>query len=337
MTGHGAVRRLVFVIALGGDEHAGHHRQRTEGRGDHVAHHVAVVVLARPDEAALGADDARNRIVDERVEVFDARRLELFFIFGGEKIGKDVLEVVVVDLGDGVLGGEPQILTGVQRVFKAAARKGLDGFVQIVLPLNDARALEIVNQRARLGAVGGGVDQLRLAGAGDLHLRVLVYVAVGVARDGDGRLPGANGRLNAADQDRRAEHRAVEHGADGAVGGLPHLLEGIFLHALRVGRDGGALDGYAVFGGGVGGVHRHLIVRLVAVDQTQIVIFGLEIDIRLDEQLFDPLPEHARHFVAVHFDQRRFHGDLLHEIFPLFSAARSCIFRKGRDAALRVI
>ena len=48
----------------------------------------------------------------------------------------------------------------------------------------------------------------------------------------------------------RAEHGAVQHGADGAVGAFPHLLQAVFLHPLGVGRNGGALDGHAVFLGG---------------------------------------------------------------------------------------
>ncbi len=75
---HGAVRRLVFILAVRRDEHTGHHRQRTERGRDHVAHHVTVVVLARPDKAALRPDHARNCIVDERVEVFDALLRKLF-------------------------------------------------------------------------------------------------------------------------------------------------------------------------------------------------------------------------------------------------------------------
>ena len=82
MACHGAVRGLVLKLAAGGDEHAGHHGQAAESRGDHVAHHVAVVVFQRPDEAAAAADDAGHRVVDQRIEVFDARGLK-----GGLELG----------------------------------------------------------------------------------------------------------------------------------------------------------------------------------------------------------------------------------------------------------
>ena len=45
VAGHGAVGGLVLVVAVRGHQHAGHHGQGAEGGGDHVAHHIAVIVL----------------------------------------------------------------------------------------------------------------------------------------------------------------------------------------------------------------------------------------------------------------------------------------------------
>ena len=92
----GAVGGLVLVVAVGAYEHGGHHGEAAEGGGEHVAHDVAVVVLARPDEAALGLHDAGDGVVDQGVEVLDAERLELLLVLGLVEVGKDVLEAVVV-------------------------------------------------------------------------------------------------------------------------------------------------------------------------------------------------------------------------------------------------
>ena len=54
MAGDGAVGSFELELAVRADENAGHHGQGAEGGGDHVAHDVAVVVLAGPDEAAHG-------------------------------------------------------------------------------------------------------------------------------------------------------------------------------------------------------------------------------------------------------------------------------------------
>ena len=82
-------------------------------------------------------------------------------------------------------------------------------------------------------------------GAGDGEVHGLVEVAVGVAADHDGLLPGAHGRLDVLHHDRLAEYRAVEDAAQGAVGRGPGLFEAVLAHAVRVGRDGRALDSHA--------------------------------------------------------------------------------------------
>ena len=65
MARNGAVRGFVLELAAGRYEHAGHHGQAAKGGGDHIAHHIAVVVLERPDEAALAADHPRHGVVDQ--------------------------------------------------------------------------------------------------------------------------------------------------------------------------------------------------------------------------------------------------------------------------------
>ena len=178
--------------------------------------------------------------------------------------------------------------------------------------LDHAGAGEVVDELAGLGAVGGGVDELDLAGAGDAHLGVLIDVAVGVAGDGNGLLPAADHGVDALDDDGRAEDGAVEHGADGAVGALPHLLEVVLLDALGVGGDGGALDGDAQAFGGLCGVDGDLVVGLVAVLEAEVVVLGLKVNVGADELILDDLPDDAGHLVAVHLDERGLHRDLGH-------------------------
>ena len=72
VVGDGAVGGLVLEVAVGAHQDAGHHGQGAGGGGDEVAHHVAVVVLAGPDHAPLGADDLGGHVVDEGVAVGEA-------------------------------------------------------------------------------------------------------------------------------------------------------------------------------------------------------------------------------------------------------------------------
>ena len=202
--------------------------------------------------------------------------------------------------------------------------------------LHHAGALEVKDGLPLFGAVLGGKDKLGLACAGDVHFHIAVYVAVGMAGDGDGRLPGADRGMHSADQDGRTEHCAVQHGADGAVGAFPHFMQVIFLHALGVGGDGGTLHRYTVLFRGVGAVNGHLIPGFVPVGQAQVIIFGFQINIRQNQQILDVLPQDAGHFIAVHLYKRRCHFDFFHgcrSFAILYPGSTTLLYRtEQRDA-----
>ena len=145
-----------------------------------------------------------------------------------------------------------------------------------------------------------------------------VHVAVGVTGEHDGLGPGGHIGADALADDGRAEHGAVQNAADGAVGALPHLMQVVFAHSLHVGRDGRALDGNAVLLGRERALHRDGVRRLIAVHKSQIVVFGIQVDIGKDEDLFDLLPEDAGHFVAVHLHDGGRHLDLCHKYLADF-------------------
>ena len=201
---------------------------------------------------------------------------------------------------------------GGERVLEAAAREPLDGGVHVVHALDHAWLIKVVNQATLLVALRVGEDQLGLAGAGHAVLDVLVDVTIPVTRDGDGALPALHYGLDTLDHDGCAEDGAVEHRADGAIGALPHLVQVVLLHALRVGGDGRALYGHAQALGGLGGVDGHLVARLVSVLKAQVIVLGLKIDVRADKLILDDLPDDAGHLVAVHLDERGLHFDLRH-------------------------
>jgi hypothetical protein len=320
VTGHGAVGRLVLVLAVRGNQDGGHHGQGTEGGGHHVGHHVTVIVLAGPDEAALGTHHARHGVVDQGVEVLDAGGLELLLVLL-EHLVEDGLEAAVVFLGDGVLGGEPDGLLQGQGILEAGMGEAADGLVQVVLAEQDAGALELMDHHFLVLAVDAVEDKLRGTGLIDLDLHIAVDVAIGVTGDGDGLLPELHGRVDARDGDRRTEHGAVHHGADGAVRALPHLVEVVLGHALGVRGDGRALDGDAEALRRIGGIHSHLIVGLVAVGQAQVIVFGLQVHEREDEFVLDHLPQDPGHFVAVHFDERGEHFNLFHGVICGFCSS----------------
>ena len=101
-----------------------------------------------------------------------------------------------------------------------------------------------------------------------------------------------------------AEDRAAQDVADRPVGRLPHLLEIEFLYARFVRRNRRALDGDAVFLRRLGAVDRDLIVGGVAMLNAKVKIFEVDVEVGVDQLLFDVLPDDAGHLVAVHFDDR---------------------------------
>ena len=133
-----AVSSLILVNSVGRYQHAGHHSERAERGSDHIAHNVAVVVLARPHITALAADNARYGVVDEGVEECDTRLVKLSLILVFKDLCKNILKAVVVDLADSVLGSKPNVELLVERVVKAAARKGRNTLVKVVHTLDDS-------------------------------------------------------------------------------------------------------------------------------------------------------------------------------------------------------
>ena len=180
-----------------------------------------------------------------------------------------------------------------------------------------------MNERAGLPAVLVGDYQLSLAALSYLHLGVLVDVAVCVTRDGDGLSPGRNIRNDSLYKNGLSEYGAVQDSADSAVRGLPHLLEVVLGHALCVRCDGSALYRYAVLLGCVRGVYSYLVVCLFSVNKAQVVVIGLEVNIRSDQDILDHLPYDTGHLVAVHLYQRSGHLNLIsHCKFPFTGASR---------------
>ena len=318
MTLNGAVCSLILIDAVRRNQNGSHHCQRTVSGGNHIGHHIAIVVLASPDITAVRTDDTGNCVVDQGVEVLDAYCLELFLVFVVVDLLENILEGVVILLGNGILGCEPNVLMQIQTVVEACTGEACDGVVLVVQTLNDTIGiLEVEDQLSGLLALCVGDNQLSLGALLYLHLGVLVHIAVSVTGNGDRCSPGRDIRLNALDQNRGTENRAVQNGTNGAVGALPHLGQIVLRHSCSVRGDGCALDCNAVLLGGVGAVDGYLILGLFPVFQTQIIVLGLEVNIRGQQNVLDPLPQDTGHLVAVHLDQRRCHLNLCHLIFLL--------------------
>ena len=218
MAGDGTVCRFVLVISVGGDEHAAHHREGAERGREHIAHDVAVVVLARPHHAAAAAHNARHAVVDKGVFVIYARFFEGVLIFFFVDVCEYRLETPVVYLAYGVLGSQPQIAFDGQRVIETGMRERGYRAVGVVHALEHACAVEIVYGIGGDRAVGSRYFEFRFRGSGYAHVGGFVHVAVCVTGDGYGLRPAGNVRRDAFHEYGSAEHRAVEYRSYRAVG-----------------------------------------------------------------------------------------------------------------------
>jgi hypothetical protein len=97
---------------------------------------------------------------------------------------------------------------------------------------------------------------------------------------------------------------------------------GDFLHPGLVRRDGGALHADAHLLDGVRRVDRDLIVGLVAVFHPQVEIHQVDIQERIDQLIFDVLPDDPGHLVAIEFDDGIGHLDFCHRKSGLFGITR---------------
>ena len=138
-------------------------------------------------------------------------------------------------------------------------------------------------------------------------------------------------RCDSLNYDWRAEYSAVKYRSYRTVRGFPHFFEVVFAHSRSIRSYRSAFYGNSVFFCRESGFHGNSVVGGVSVFKTEVVVFGFQLNIRLYQYLFYPLPEHSCHFVSVHLNERSFHLYLSHG-FLLISWFLLCIREVRRTA-----
>ena len=209
-------------------------------------------------------------------------------------------------------------MLGVDSEFEARMCERADTLVCVVHTLNHTFVLELMYDYLLVFAILAVIDELGCAGLLDADFNALVNVTVCVTGDSDGLLPVLHYRLNPLDGDGCAEHGTVKHGANSAVGALPHLVELVLGHALCVGSNGRALNGHAILLCSFGSLDSYLVAGLVTLGKAQVIIFCLEVNEGEDEFVFNHLPENTGHFIAVHLHDGSGHFNLFHWLYIEF-------------------
>ena len=189
MTLYGSVSSLVLINAAGRYQYGGHHGQIAISGSYHIGHYITIIVLTCPDESALGTDDTGYGIIDQSVEIFNAKFLEFSLVLVIINLLENILKSMIVLFGNCIFSREPQILLRIYRIAEACSCKALDGFIGIVDTLNDPCSVEIMDQFTGLGAVCCGEYQLCLTGSGYFDLCIFIDITISMTGDGDGLGP----------------------------------------------------------------------------------------------------------------------------------------------------
>ena len=303
---------LILILAVRRNQYRSHHRQRTESCTEHIAHHITVIVLASPDKAALAADNTSHSIINQCIEILDTEFCKLLFIVALIYFLKDLAELGIISLRDGILGSKPEILLGINGKLEAAVSKAADTLISIVHALDNSGAIERMNLYLLLLATLTLEHEFGCTWLISTKFHALVYIAVSMTGDGNRLLPVLYTRVDTWDGDRSTEYGTVHDATDSSIRALPHFVEFILVHTLCIRSDSSTLHSHTIFLSRLGRVDGYLVVGLVAIRQTEIIILRLQINERKNQFVLNHLPENSCHLITVHLYQWSCHLNLFH-------------------------
>jgi len=161
---------------------------------------------------------------------------------------------------------------------------------------------------SRLTTIGWSELNLDATRLRDNVILATVLITESVSTNNDWLGPAWHAPWNIFDDDRLSENSAVEDVSDGSIGTPPHLLEAELFDTALVRGDGGALDGNFVLLGCLSAINGDLIIGGVARCHRQVIVLSLQVHVRVDVPLFDPLPNDTGHLITIDVDNRL--GDL---------------------------
>ena len=192
--------------------------KRAKALRDRVGLHVAVVVLAGPDKAAVPFHRAGDHVVDQAVFVGDAGLFELVLEFGLVDLLEKFHEAAIVLLEDGVLGREIDRPAQVEAVIQRARAKSRIDLSRLYIAM--ATPAPGASKTSRSISVPSSPTNLivSLPGPGKFEVGGAVLVAEGVAADDDRLGPARDKPRHVLADDRFAEDDAAKDVADRAIG-----------------------------------------------------------------------------------------------------------------------
>ena len=106
-----------------------------------------------------------------------------------------------------------------------------------------------------------------------------VLVAKSMAANANRRSPVWHQARHVRHYDGLAENRSVQYVTDGTIRRFPHLFKAEFLNPLFIRGNGSAFDTYTILQYGICSINGHLVVGFVAVLNTQVIIFYIQVQV----------------------------------------------------------
>mmetsp|Transcript_7745 Transcript_7745/g.15573 ORF Transcript_7745/g.15573 Transcript_7745/m.15573 type:complete len:234 (+) Transcript_7745:387-1088(+) len=220
-------------------------------------------------------------------------------------VGECLQEHAIVLFQNSILGGQVQGPFPLTGILEARVRKPFDGGLRIVHTQCHAWTFEIVDfHHLGRSPVCRCKGHFQLAWARSHKVCGPVLISKRMATDHDRLLPPTHQTRNIINHNRLAKHGPIQDIPNGSIGTPPHLLQLELLHPCLIWRDGRTLDPHVILFNRLGRIHGDLIVRRIPTRHTQVVIFGVHLDIWEHQLGLDRIPNHPSHLIPIDIHHR---------------------------------
>ena len=226
---------------------------------------------------------------------------------------EDVFETTVVGLQNRVLRREINRVIPGKTIVERCPREIADRLIEVIHCHRNATAGCLEDLEALgFGAISGLEANRQRSRAVKDKVRCPVLVTKRVTANNNRLVPTRNQPRDVGNDDGLAENHSAQDVANGSIGAAPHLLEAKLFDSRLVRSNGCALDANPVLLDGVSGIDGDLVIGLVALFDAEVVVLERQIEVRVNEAVLDELPNDARHFVAIEFNDNALNLNFFH-------------------------
>ena len=178
--------------------------------------------------------------------------------------------------------------------------------------LDHARCVKVMDQLRSLLAVFSFEYQHSISWFVNVHLGILIYIAVSMTGNGDRFLPVLHTWLDSLYHNGSTKNSSIQDCTNSSVRAFVHFFQIILRHSGFIRGNGGTFNSNSVFLGGFRCIYSYLVISLISVFQSKIIVFCLQINKRKKKLILDQLPQNSGHLVPIHLNKRGLHLNFTH-------------------------